>query len=105
MVSTRIRIDDMGRFSSRSRNEKWGLPDAAMMRSIRRLMKASCPHLKFDSSTEMRFRWRATNFAAQILWLEFAEEVFFQTSEMSSGERMRPALDRKSTRLNSSHLG
>src|ERR1035441_2530078 len=92
MVSMRMPIDAWGRFSSRSWNEKCGLPDAAMMRSIRRLMKASWPHLKFDSSTEMRFGWRATNFAAQILWLEFAEEVFFQTSEMSSGERIRPVL-------------
>jgi hypothetical protein len=27
------------------------------------LMNASCPHLKFDSSIEIRLGWRATNLA------------------------------------------
>ena len=38
-----------------------------MICSMTRLMKASCPHLKFDNSTEIRLGWRATNFAAQSL--------------------------------------
>ena len=91
MVSTRMRIDASGRFSSRSRNEKCGFPDISMMSSIVLLINASWPHLKFDSSTEIRFGCRATNFAAHILWLELAEKVCFQTSEMSSGDRIWPA--------------
>src|SRR5215469_11153343 len=90
MVSTRIRIEASGRFSSRSRNEKCGLPERSMISSMVLLMNASCPHLKFDNSTEIRLGWRATNFAAHDLWFELAENDCFHTSEMSRGLRITP---------------